>query len=409
MEYAVFAEPETGTTIYNKKHCGGGTACGKGCRDPALANLVGGKMKIKLPLLVLAGFLSLTGCATMNTFFGPKPKLPAAGAEQDKITFVQKQLGFSAAQKSWTQHLETIRGWSEGKYWKIFTYMFAKPKIDVDALKKVKKVAILSFDVRVDAKRQQTTTTAGNMEITTTGGIDLTPMQPFVNTMYDALKTSLEKQGITVIPVDEVKNNPDYIAMDFKVVEPELKSGFWWHDTAGAYGLKQIDGNTILQMYGEREEKKIYGAERVEKAKQGAAVKALRAVGNADKHLARGIRMQAAAKALGVDAIILANNSVSMDFGALHKYKLKFAHQDTLAPGGISVNMYFADEVTPIWSAEMKKSMEVPTNAKSKEGIFTVASYELDKVAPDLVRVYSGLADLIALKLKLDKEAPPAK
>ncbi|MCX5785874.1 MAG: hypothetical protein NTX59_09305 [Elusimicrobia bacterium] len=337
----------------------------------------------------------------------------AKAAEQEKSDFVQKNLKFSGAHRSWAQSMETMKGWADKKYWKIFTYMFVKPEISVEPLKKVKKVAILSFDVRVDAKQQKRTSTsdAGYVTVETThyGAIDMSALQPFANTMYDEMKAGLERQGIAVISDELVKNNTDYQALDYKEVEEvELKQGAadWWNGTTEAYGLKQIDAAKMTGLYWEREERKIYGDARVDKAKASGGLKgAMRSISGADKQVERGKHLQNAARALGVDAVILVKNNIGMNFGVSKTYKLHYGFRD--GGSGVAVDMLFADEIKPIWSAEIVKKIEVPTKVKSpKGGIFKPQDYDLGLVAPDLVLVYHDIADLISLKIKLDQQRP---
>ncbi|MFA4907736.1 MAG: hypothetical protein WC602_05690 [archaeon] len=359
------------------------------------------KMKKGFLLLFLTGSVLLSGCASL---IAPPAKLPdmTKAAEQEKIAFVEKNIGYSRAHKSWAEVMSVVR---EGKVFtiKMVTYPFEKPKFDYAALKIVKKVAILSFGVDVDVKSKL----KGESVITRTENVDMTPIQPFVNTMYDELSKSLKQQGIEVISAEVVKSNPEYQMLEFKEIEEggQLKEKVgWWEGSADAYGLKRIDAGRFPGVFTEREQKKAWGAERYEKMNASTLAQTARKVGGADKQLERAKRLQNAAKSLGVDAVILVDNHVRLEqSGFTGGYDVKFAQRDDLKAGGVVVNMYLAKEIEPIWSAQMKR-VDVPTKARKLGALLGAYSVELDKVAPDIVLVYRDIADLIALKLKLDQQ-----
>lgn len=357
------------------------------------------KMKKGFLLLVLTGSVLLSGCASL---IAPPAKLPdmTKAAEQEKIAFVEKNIGYSRAHKSWAEVMSVVR---EGKVFtiKMVTYPFEKPKFDYAALKLVKKVAIISFGVDVDVKSKL----KGESVITRTENVDMNVIQPFVNTMYDELKTSLKQQGIDVISAEVVKSNPDYQALEYEEKEAELKDlGVWLKGTAEANGLKRIDAGRFPGMFTEREQVKAWGAEKIEKMKASTFAQTARKVGGADKQLERAKRLQNAAQSLGVDAVILVDNHVRLEqSGFTGGYDVKFAQRDDLKAGGVVVNMYLAKEIEPIWSAQMKR-VDVPTKARKLGALLGAYSVELDKVAPDIVLVYRDIADLIALKLKLDQQ-----
>lgn len=361
------------------------------------------KMKKDFLALVFTGSVLLSGCASL---IAPPAKMPdlTKATEQEKAVFVEKNIGFSSAHKSWAQSMATIHGWAEKKYWKIVTYPFEKPTADYEAIKKVKKVAILSFDVTVSVKSKL----KGESMITRTETINMAPIQPFVNTMYDELSKSLKQQGIEVISAKTVINNPEYQLLDFKEIMEggQLKDkGAWYEGSADAYGLKKIDAHKFPGMFNEREQVKIYGQERVDKAKEAGAVKTLRAVGGADKQLEMAKHLQNAATSLGIDAVIFVNNDIRLEqSGLTGGYDVKFAIKDNISPGGVAVDMFLAKEINPIWSAQIKTKVDVPTKARKMGALLGAYSVELDKVAPDIVPVYRDLVDLISLKLKLDQK-----
>ena len=354
--------------------------------------------RINLFPLLLVAFL-MSGCAAIGSLIMPPAKIPEVtkATDQEKSALVEKNIVFSTAHSNWAKTVAGIRG-------SILDAMFAKPKIDSEALGKVRKVAILSFGVRVHIKSKVDVGSSTSQF----QSIDMTRLQPFVDTMYDEFVDGLKRAGLEVIPADQVTNNPDYKVLEYNEVSEggnlTAEFGGWYEGLAEGRGLKEISAVKIQDGLVDFETAKVYGAERVEKAKSEGITKMIRSAAGTEKQVERAKLLMKAAKSLGVDAVFLVDNHVSMELsGFTGAYDLKFAVKDIWSPGGISVDMLSAGDLMSVWSAQTDKCIVVPTQAKNTTSILGVHDYQLDEVAPDLTRMYGNIVELIAFKLKSDR------
>ncbi len=239
-------------------------------------------------------------------------------------------------------------------YWNIsMGASFGSPKMDQAALKKVKKVAILAFGVATYAGSNQTSGVVMTYTHTASFKGD---WQPFANKAYDELKTAFEQNGLEVIPSEAVTSNADYKA--FEIKDPARY-------TYTAYGLR--DFPPVIKYT-----KKTFGAKGF-------------AIGNAT-------RLQQLAKSLGVDAVMLVVGDIHIEPSGSKKLKASFpcAAGELSGDRGLMVDMFWAEQPKVIWSASLKTEIAVPVT--SKESLFD-----------DFLRNYDELAQLVALKFKLDR------
>ncbi|MCX5790006.1 MAG: hypothetical protein NTX64_16110 [Elusimicrobia bacterium] len=226
------------------------------------------------------------------------------------------------------------------------------PKMDRAALKKVKKVAIVGFGVATYAG--ETVSSGGNMTFTHTTSFK-GDWKPFANEAYDQLKAALEKNGLEVIPVDAVASNAAYKA--FEIKDP---AGY----TYIAYGLRDFPPVIKYTM-------KTFG-------RKAFAIE-------------QATRLQQLAKSLGVDAVVFVVGDINIEpagfFNTMHA-SLPNAGGELSGDKGWMVDMFWADE--PKMMA-LKKEIAVPVT--SKDALFS-----------DFVNSQNEVAQLVAHKLKLDRE-----
>ncbi|MDE3056920.1 MAG: hypothetical protein KGJ59_03065 [Bacteroidota bacterium] len=356
-------------------------------------------MKRTYLFLFLVPMIFANGCSMIGSLITPPAKIPdmTRATDKEKSDLVGKNIVFSTAHKNWAKTVAGIKG-------SIFQAMFADPEIDSIYLKKVKKAAVLSFAVRVHIKSKLDEGSSTSQY----QSIDMTPLQSFVDTMYDQFVDGLKRAGLEVVPAAQVTDNPDYKTLEYNEVAEggnlESEFGGWYEGLAEARGLKEISAIKIQDGLVDFETAKIYGAEAVEKAKSGGITKMIRSVAGTEKQVERAKLLMKAAKSLGVDAVFLVDNHVSMELsGFTGAYDLKFAIKDGWSPGGISADMLSGDDLTSVWSAQTDKCVEVSTEAKNTSSILGVHDYQLDKVAPDLTRMYGNIVELISFKLKSDR------
>jgi len=332
-------------------------------------------MKTLSSILIMTICLVLFGCATLPTVTNVMTT-----PNTEKIAYAQKNFTYSIAHKQWAMIEE-----GGGKTVK----SLAKPKNDPAALKKVKKVAIVSFDVTVFRKGEKRQAAPGIV-----GGIvavvdafaelervkkEMAPLQEFVNQMYTELQKGLEKNGYVVMPVDKILTNEAYKNLEYKEEEKKVKGAAagWWKGMIEANGMKSIEAVKVTRL--------PFG---VGKAN------------TVDVVIEKVTRMQNLAKALGVDAVIVVDNTAALQWNFTGQAKLGYGLKVKGAPG-INIDVFSAAEPRLIWSASLKPEIGCPTKIKASpiDAIMKWISLSLDKFGPDLVITYRDLADLAVLKM----------
>lgn len=261
--------------------------------------------------------------------------------ESEKVALVGKTMKFSVAHYYWNISMGAS---------------FGAPKMDRVAMKKVKKVAILRFGVATYAGSK--TSSGGDMTFTHTTSFK-GDWQPYANKTYDQLKAAFEQNGIEVIPVDAVTSNADYKA--FEIKDP-AGAGY----TYNAYGLRDFPAAV-------RYTKKTLGAKKF-------------AIGNAT-------RFQQLAKSLGVDAVMLVVGDIYIrPAGFFNKLTASIPNAGGEISGdtGVMADMFWAEEPKMIWSASLKQEIAVPVTSK-------------ETLMDDFLKSYDEVAQLVALKFKLDR------
>jgi len=164
--------------------------------------LAGGSMASFWAVLLLAG------CAVNP---GLKISGLATGPDAEKTAFAQKNFEFSPAHKDWAAKMGMGT----------FKLTQDKPQLDIEALKKVRKIAIVGFDESFWARSNVKGEGFGRLVSVMTEwgsniGMKKEHMQPVVNAAYDDLKASLERAGFEVVPVDRVTAQMAYQNMKYE-------------------------------------------------------------------------------------------------------------------------------------------------------------------------------------------------
>lgn len=279
----------------------------------------------------------------------------------------------SLAHKSWASIEE-----GQGKTIKAF----AKAKNDPASMARVKKVAIVSFHMKI--RRQQEKHSEGIMgavqqinELDKIKG-ELEPFKPSLNQMYETLKQQFEKNGYAVTPIEQIVNNEYYKNLElFKEGEDKAK-GEWgggWGIDAFAYDLKDIRARRVNQI-----PMKLGMNNQI----QGVMTKVK--------------ALQELAKALDVDAVVLVscNAEISYFFG---KGKLKFGFKEQ-GSEGLIIDIYSASEPKEIWSCSLKKSVKWPTNVKSKKAFWIGRGFnKLEEFGPDMNKFIEKYGELAVINI----------
>lgn len=260
---------------------------------------------------------------------------------------------------------------------------FAKPKNDPEALGKVKKVAIISFEMillREEENRAKGLLgVAQAVEELNRVRAELEPFKPHLNEMYEILKQQFEKYGYTVIPVEEVKNNDYYKSLEFKEEEDKAK-GAWgggWKIDTWAYDLKNIRAEKLLKFPISNNKTII------------------------EKVTGRLQQMQELAKSLGVDAVILVESNAVIDF-KWGKGKLTFGNTKTPGMEGLQLDLFSATEPRLIWSAALKKAIKWPTNVRSTSALLVGRGFSgVDQFGPDMKKFFETYGELAAINMVL--------
>jgi len=335
-------------------------------------------MKPLAYFFMLLGCLVLMGCATLPTVTNV-----VTAPDAEKIAYAQQNFTYSLAHKQWAMIEEgggqTVKS-------------LAKPKNAPEALKKVKKVAIVAFDVTVYRKGEKRQVQGGLV-----GGVvavaeafdelarvkkEMAPLQEFVDQMYGELGKSFEKYGYTVMPVNKILASEAYKKLAFEEEEKKVKGAAagWWKGMIEAHGLKNIEAVKVTRLpigFGK--------------------------ANTVDKVIGKVTVMQNLAKGLGVDAVVLVDNTAALQWNFTGQAKLGYGLK-AKAASGITIDVFSAAEPRLIWSASLKPEIGCPTEIKASpiDAIMKWISLSLDKFGPDLVKTYKDLADLAVLKLQDD-------
>ncbi|MCX5790294.1 MAG: hypothetical protein NTX64_17570 [Elusimicrobia bacterium] len=346
--------------------------------------------------------LLLTGCAGLA---GPGMKITgmATSADAEKTAFVDKSFDLTKAHASWAA------------FEKFGTVYFVppKPKVDLEVLKKVKKIAIVGFDQSIWArakKRGDTGSVLGNVialgQVLTEWGINLgmkpEQMQPLANKAYDDLKAALEKEGFEVVPADRVTTQAAYQAMKYEEAAGSASGhrNEWYQAKLSAYGYKSLPLVSMTSTLA------IIGTPQGLKKKVLDNVKPMADVG----------------KAVGADAVLVVNTNVFMqNMPWLHhpsffnrRYLVNFSDipgfftkNSKVDAGGIEADLFAVEPFKEIWSAKLNTEVNVPTDVNRSismsEWFWNVPKYELDKLGPDIQKVYPDVIAMLAFKLRKDQ------
>jgi hypothetical protein len=262
-------------------------------------------------------------------------------SESEKTSLVDKMMTHTTAHYQWNISMGAS---------------FGSPKMDRDALKKVKKVAILGFGVALYSGSK--TSSGGDMTFTHPTSFK-GDWQPFTNKAYDQLKAAFEQNGLEVIPAATVTSNAAYKA--FEIKDPAKY-------TYTAYGLRDFPPviNYTRKTFG----RKAFAIE-------------------------RATRLQELAKSLGVDAVMLVVGDIDISVkGFFNKFAASIpnAGKELSGDKGMMVDMFWAEQPKMIWSAALKKEVAVPVTSK-------------EAIVSDFLKSYDEVAQIVALKLKMDREA----
>jgi len=337
-------------------------------------------MKTVLYSIIFLGCLLFFGCATL-----PTVTEVVKSPDKEKITFAQQNFTYTIAHKQWATIEE-----GGGKTVKAM----AKPKNDAVGLKKVKKVAIVAFDVTVYRKGEKREAGTGIVS-----GIvavadafaeqarvrkEMLPLQDFVNQMYAGLQKSFENHGYTVLPVEKIAASNAYKNLEYKEEEKKVKGAAagWWKGSIEANNLKSIEAVKVTKI-----------------------PFAIGKEGTVDAVITKVTQMQSLAKALGVDAVVLVDNNAALQWNFTGQAKLGYGLKVKGAPG-INIDIFSADRPGLIWSASLKPEIGCPTKIKASpiDAIMKWISLSLDKFGPDLVTTYLDLTDLAVLKMVDDSK-----
>ncbi|MDD5765822.1 MAG: hypothetical protein PHW79_06220 [Candidatus Marinimicrobia bacterium] len=325
--------------------------------------------------LVLIVCMLLVGCSSTLPTINGFPDKP----EKEKLGYTEKNFSYTQAHQQWA----SISG--PGKAIKAS----AKPEIVPADLKKVKKVAIVGFDVTVFRKGKQKKS-SGLMAIAdmvsdmAQAKKDMEPLQGFVNTMYDEMKKTFEKYGYEVVSVEKIKACEAYKKLEFKEEEKKVKgaSAGWWKGMTGAYDLKKIEGQKVTKIpFGFKKKDELQAT--IEERIQG---------------------LNDVAKCVGADAVILVDNTAAMSWTFMGALKLSWGLKEKQLPG-VTVDVFLADKPNLIWSAKVKPMIGIPTQVNG--GLFAPyfgAKLSLEKVGPDMTKAYSDIADLLVFQFNHDQK-----
>jgi len=349
-------------------------------------------------MIALAASLFLTGCVGPGMRIGPI----ATGADAEKTAFVNKYFGFSPAHKEWAATMGMANG---------FKMTRTKPKLDAEALKNVKKVAIVGFDVSFWPKSGKTESAGQGafavihaavamaktlIDWQTAMGMKKDEMQQVANQTFDDMKESLEQAGYKVIPADTVQTNAAYQALKFEGSEGAAtgRQGNWYQAKMSAYALKTIPTLSISRAG--LKFATIDGLKQGIKDKLGAVA----AVG----------------KAVGADAVLVVDANMFMQRRSIWAFNRKylvncgdaasFGYHNRKEPGLVA-DLYAADDGREIWSAALKTSVNVPTEQSMTWTFWDwfwgrTLKYEIGKLAPDFDKASKDLTAMLAYKLKQD-------
>lgn len=325
-----------------------------------------------LPVFLFISCLVMTGFSFTSELTLPK-------TEEEKREIMEKGLKGSPAHFKWTQTIE-------GK-------PYSRPTNDKEALKKVKKVGIVGFNVNLYAKKKTAAMLPGSSLLNVPlsiiqakkekEGINPEELKTLTEAMYDDFTEALKKRGIEIIPVEQVLSNELYKSFKQSGKEGEV-SGIWsltlgWKAAATPRGLKYLSALDILNP-------------------------SLITMGDEMKKNAQ--LMQELARSLGVDAVVTVDNRIYLEasrFGGA--YDLLFAN-DEKGPDGISVDVFWAEEPRPIWSISLAQPLKVPVEAGQENRLAAMAGwtkYEFGKVMGDISYAYRIMVDIITDKWKMDQ------
>lgn len=323
--------------------------------------------------------LVMTGCAGMiNNLISPPAKIEgmSKAVDVEKEKFVKKNFAFSGAHTQWAN----LMGMVPGKFFP------DKPAADSNALKKVKKVAIMSFDFNVYAKGSSASGVGligAATEIATKAGINKEDLEKLSTATYDELKSNIEKQGMEVIPAETVLSNSSYQALKFEGKEAEVGGawGGYWRGSIAANKLKSISASSLT--------------------KQPFTIASMDAIKQKIKE--NVAPLTEAGKAVGADAVILVQNNIIMDTTFTGKRDIRFSKEQTW--NGVIIDIFTTEEPKLIWSAALISEVTVPTEGRP---LFWASmsgrDYDLGEVTTNIASTYSELANLVAFKLKTDRE-----
>ncbi|MEI8173009.1 MAG: hypothetical protein WCH07_05945 [Deltaproteobacteria bacterium] len=335
-------------------------------------NLQSGKKDIKSKflglLLMLCSFL---------VAFGPPKLLELPKTDVEEKEFVERYITFSPAQMKWAELTQPKKSDKEP----------VTPLIDCEALKKIGKVAIISFDANLYAKRSigLGITTLANVS-REKEGIKPEDMKKFSGIIYKHFQDALIAHGIKVVEPEEVASNAAYNMLELEKKEGEVSSpfalSFGWTSSASAGGLKSINALEYIKPP---------------------------LVSFRPRHVEKAARMQKLAKALGADALLIINNHMYMDESALSgKYQLYYS-DNSRGPNGITVDMFSAGEPKLLWGAALAAGVKVPTEEGQKSrtaSLLGFTKYEFGRSISDFEIAYQVLSDLFVDRLKRDMRTP---
>ena len=315
--------------------------------------------------VLLAACFFLTGFSFMSAL-----KVPKTDAE--KKDFGESGFKSSVAQTNWASVVDQ-------KY-------YSSPTNDVAAMKKVKKVAVVSFNLNLYAKKKTgkaLSAVAGLISAgVEKGSINPEELKALTDEHYDDFIKALKNGGIEVIPTEQVLANETYKKFETGAKDGQV-SGYWaftagWKAAASGRGLKALSAIDIIKP---------------------------NFITSPDDMVKHAGTMQELAKSLGVDAVIICNNNVYMEASSWGgSYDLLYANNDK-GPDGISLDVFSGAEPKLIWSASLAKALEVPTEAVQESkaaAIFGFTRYEFGKVMGDLAAAYRVMSEVMVNKLKMD-------
>ncbi|MDQ5986847.1 MAG: hypothetical protein CSYNP_02580 [Syntrophus sp. SKADARSKE-3] len=315
---------------------------------------------------------------SMLVAFGPLKLLQLPKTDVDKQTFIEKSITFSPAQMKWAELTQPKKSDKEP----------VVPLVDATALKKLGKVAIISFDANLYAKRSigLGITALANVS-REKEGIKPEDMKKFSDLIYNDFRDALIAREIKVLEPQEVAANAAYDMLELEKKEGVVSSPFapsmGWTSSASAGGLKSINALAFIKPP---------------------------LVSFKPHHIEKAARLQKLAKALGADAILIIDNHMYMDESALSgKYELYYS-DSSKGPNGITIDMFSAEEPKLLWGAALAAGIKVPTEVGQESraaSLLGFTKYEFGKSISDFENAYKILAGLFADRLKRDMQIAP--